>query len=235
MMNLSFGSDSNFNSTSVAQLDAWKIHKVKFDGAEFSEIQGKKDPSVKYEVLKFKFSNEDGSYTESFFGPKPGDEVRKTRKNNKGEDIETPSNVEVTMKTIGHILQNLNPELLKKMSATSFKSFKQFAETIVKYMDSSKGKETNIKLIGDKENKSRSPFCVSVFKNGEEAKVSNNFIGEKLFFTVYELESMNKIQTASPTNMASINKKETDILGNATISNNSNDDDEDGEVLDLDL
>ncbi len=230
-INLNFGTSNSFKSTTSEQLKAWEIHEVSFDGAEYSEIQGKKDPNANYEILKFTFSNADGKYTESFFAPKAGDEVRKTRQNAKGDTVENPSNVEVLMKSIGHIVGELAPDNLAKMMGKPFSSFKQFAETVVKATDSAKGKVTKLKLIGDKEGKAKSPFIVSVFSNGDEAKVSNNFIGEKLFFTTFELSQKEKMQTAVPTNMAALNKPKaaTSMLPSSDTS------DDDGGDIDFDL
>ena len=40
-INLNFGTSNSFKSTTSEQLKAWEIHEVTFDGAEYSEIQGK--------------------------------------------------------------------------------------------------------------------------------------------------------------------------------------------------
>ena len=57
-MNIGFNANDNYVSTSLPLLKAWDIHDVKFDGVEYAQFDGKKDPTAKYEVLKIKFKND---------------------------------------------------------------------------------------------------------------------------------------------------------------------------------
>ena len=103
-LNIGFKADEKYVSTTLPLLKAWEIHDVKFDGFEYSKFAGKKDPSATYEVLKIKFKNDVGQFTHTLFAPKPGDEVRPKRTNSNGHEMESPSNLETFIKTIGHVL-----------------------------------------------------------------------------------------------------------------------------------
>lgn len=227
-ISLNFGNSATFTSTNSPSLKAWGIYDVVFEGAEYSVIQGKKDANTSFELLKFNFNSPDGRYTETFFAPKAGDEVRKTRTNNNGHMVEMASNVETLMTTVKHILGTLSPDNLNKLLGKPFKSFKEFAETVIKATTSSNGKEVKIKLVGDKEGKAKSPYCVSVFSNGGEATISNNFICSKegkLFFSDYETTQMKNMTTSKPTIMPSNTSKPSII----------DEEDEDEGELDFDL
>lgn len=201
-MNIGFGADETYVSTSLPLLKPWDIYDVEFDGCEYATFQGKKDPSATYEVLKIKFKNEQGQYTETLFAPKPGDEVRPKRKNKEGHEVEGPSNLETFQKTIGHLLVEVAPELLTKLQGKST-TFEKLVDFIVKGTESKKGHKTQIKLIANNRGQARSPYLLSVFENGKPAVITNNWIGKNLGFTPYELEQKNKQATAAPTNMAS--------------------------------
>ena len=231
-VSLNFGGGSNFNSNNVPMLKPWGIYDVKFDGAEYSTFAGKTDPSITYEVLKFNFSNEDGKYTETFFAPKPGDEVRMKRKNANGHEMESPSNSETLILVVGHIISNLAPANFEKLKNMPFKTFKSFAENVVKATDKAKGNEIKIKLIGNKENKARAPYCVSVFKPGEAAVISNDFIGEKLYFSNFELTQMKNMQEAVPTN---IGQKIKNLQNSSIEVEDDSDNTSEEETLDFDL
>ena len=178
------------------------------------------------------FSNEDGKYTETFFAPKPGDEVRMKRKNANGHEMESPSNSETLILVVGHIISNLAPANFEKLKNMPFKTFKSFAENVVKATDKAKGNEIKIKLIGNKENKARAPYCVSVFKPGEAAVISNDFIGEKLYFSNFELTQMKNMQEAVPTN---IGQKIKNLQNSSIEVEDDYDDTSEEETLDFDL
>ena len=58
---------SAVNSSSA--LKPWNIYEGKFEGLERTELQGKKDPNSKYDIIKFSFSCDEGSFTSSIFVP----------------------------------------------------------------------------------------------------------------------------------------------------------------------
>lgn len=203
-MNIGFSADESYVSTSLPLLKPWDIYDVKFDGCEYTTFAGKKDPTATFEVLKIKFVevNGAGQYIETLFSPKAGDEKRPTRKNKEGHEVEGPSNLENFQKMVGHFLTDICPEALPKLAGKSL-GFKTLADFIVKATDPKKGQETQIKLIGDKNGRARSPYMLSVFENGKPAVITNNWIGKNLGFTAYELTQKEKQANAAPTDMAS--------------------------------
>ena len=201
-MNIGFGKDEKYVSTSLPQLKAWEIHDVEFDGFEYSKFAGKKDPNAEYEVLKIKFKNDEGQFTATLFAPKPGDEKRTERTNSNGHKVENPSNLEVFTKTIGHVLTAISPETLAKLAGKNT-TFEKLCAFLKKETDPKIGTKTKIKLIGDSNNRPRLPYMLSIFEKGGEAVITNNCIGDKLGFTSYELDRKAAAEKAKPTNMAS--------------------------------
>lgn len=228
-MNIGFNANDNYVSTSLPLLKAWDIHDVKFDGVEYAQFDGKKDPTAKYEVLKIKFKNDEGQFTHTLFAPKPGDEKRTTRKNANGHEMENPSNLEVFTKTIGHLLSEICPEALSKLAGKNT-TFEKLCKFLEKETQPKVGTETKIKLIGDKDNKPRFPYMVSVFEIGGPASVTNNCIGKNLTFTPYELGKKCEMEEAKPTKMASATYQGSEAsLGNAPVQA------DDKDPLDFDL
>lgn len=201
-LNIGFRADEKYVSTSLPLLKPWEIHEVLFDGVEYAQFDGKKDPTAKYEVLKIKFKNEKGQFQHTLFAPKPGDEKRTTRTNANGHESENPSNLEVFTKTIGHLLSEISPDTLTKLAGKSV-NFEKLCKFLEAETKSKIGTPTCIKLIGDKDNKPRFPYMVSVFEKGGEAQVSDNCIGKNLSFTSYQLDKKREMENAKPTQMAS--------------------------------
>ena len=165
-LNIGFKADEKYVSTTLPLLKAWEIHDVKFDGFEYSKFAGKKDPSATYEVLKIKFKNDIGQFTHTLFAPKPGDEVRPKRTNSNGHEMESPSNLETFIKTIGHVLTEVCPEALTKLSGKST-TFEKLCKFLEKETNPKIGLETKIKLIGDKDNKqNKNTFFAPYYSNG---------------------------------------------------------------------
>lgn len=202
-MNFNFSAESAVRNTRHP-LAPWGIYKVKFTGAEISTFKGKKDPNAEYKVIRFNFENEDGYHSESLFFPKEGDDVRGTREAN-GGTIEMPSRLEVLMATVKQTLQVLCPKgftAIQKASA-KFKSFDDVANATVEVLNKVKGTETNLKLIGYTSNGkvvASIPRIVGINKEGESF-ISDNYIGDKLYFSAYEEKKMAEFAAAKPTNM----------------------------------
>lgn len=208
-MEFNFGSLATTQATSSTQqrLKPWGIYPVKFAGARKEVIKGKKDPNVTYEILKVRFDGEDGYYEESIFYPKPEDTKRPVYKNKEGHDYEGASSFERTMTFIAQVAEVLNPEGFKKMQAASskFKSFDDVVNAFIKITDPAKGKETNLKLVGrnrDGRVEPTLPKFVAVNKEGEKF-TSDNFVGDKLFFSDYEERRKAEYANAKPTAMSS--------------------------------
>lgn len=215
-------------------LKPWDIYEVSFAGCRVETIQGKKDPSKTYKILKVRFENNNGYYEESVFFPVEADNTRPTRTNKEGHEVEMPSNFERTLALIAQLGAVINPEGYKKMQALSvrFKSFDDVCDALIKITDPKKGTKTHLKLIGrtNNEGKIRAalPYFVSLNKDGE-VWTSDNFIGDKLDFTAYELKQKEAYDTAVPTPM------ETPATSKAAPVPTVEDDEDDINLDDIDL
>ena len=212
------------------QLKPWNIYDVKFMGCEVREFTGKKDPNVTYKVLDIKFENEDGYFTVTKFFPKPGDDQRHKVKNSNGGERELASNFEELMNIVKQTVEVLTPEGFKTLSELSpkFKSFDDVTKVMIKVTDKVKGCETKIKLVGrNRDNRvvAEIPNITSVFDG--EAKITDNYIGDKLFFSNWEEGQRNSYLNSKPTDMKTT-KTEKDPLIDVTEPDTSD------EELDLD-
>lgn len=207
-MAFNFGSLANSQAVSSKQpmLKPWGIYDVKFVSVVKDQVKGVKDPDTTYELLRVKFENEDGYYEESLFYPKEGDDQRPTYTASDGHEYQGASKFERTMTFIAQVATVLNPEGFKKMQAASgkFKSFDDVAMAFIKIMDPVINKKTKLKLVGKNVDGTVLPAIgkfVGVNKKGEMF-VSDNFIGDKLFFSSYETRRMNDYKNAAPTQMS---------------------------------
>jgi hypothetical protein len=187
------------------QLKPWNIYDVKFMGCEVREFAGKKNPNEVYKVLDIKFENEDGYFTVTKFFPKQGDDVRREVDAKNGGKRELASNFEELMNVVKQTAEVLNPEGFKKMSELSskFKSFDDVANTLVKITDRVKGCDTKIKLVGrNRDNRvvAEIPNITGVFDG--VATITDNYIGNKLFFSDYEEKKRAEYLNSTPTTMS---------------------------------
>ena len=189
------------------QLAPRNIYDVTFVGCEVREFKGTKDPNVTYQVLDIKFENEDGYFTVTRFFPKQGDDVRRKLPNKKGGEREVASNFEELMNIVKQTAEVLTPEGFKKMSELSskFKSFDDVAKALIAITDKVKGTKTKIKLVGrtrDNRVVAEIPTITSVFDG--VATITDNYIGNKLFFTPYEEGKRNEYLKGTPTDMEKV-------------------------------
>lgn len=216
MSEFNFGSLATTQATSNVQqrLKPWNIYDVKFSGARIETIQGKKDPTQTYTILKVRFDGEDGYYEESIFYPKAGDADRPTYTSKDGHEYQGASSFDRTMTFIAQVATVLNPDGFAKMQAASskFKSFDDVAKAFIQITDKAKGKETKLKLVGRTQNgvvQAALPKFVAVNKQGERF-TCDNFLGDKLFFSAYEEGKRKEYLDAKPT---SIEVKVTEDFG----------------------
>lgn len=189
------------------QLAPWNIYDVTFVGCEVREFKGTKDPNITYQVLDIKFENEDGYFTVTRFFPKQGDDVRRKLPNKKGGEREVASNFEELMNIVKQTAEVLTPEGFKKMSELSskFRSFDDVAKALIAITDKVKGTKTKIKLVGrtrDNRVVAEIPTITSVFEG--VATITDNYIGNKLFFTPYEEGKRNEYLKGTPTDMEKV-------------------------------
>lgn len=207
-MSFNFGmsADSAVRNTR-RPLAPWNIYDVVFTGCEIREFDGKKDPNAHYKVLAINFENEDGYHSITKFFPKDGDEVRKEYDGSNGGKVIYPSNFEILMAVVKQTAQVLNPAGFEKMQAASskFKSFDDVANALIKVTEKAKGTNTKLKLIGTNRQGqvvADIPRIVGINKQGESF-ISDNYIGNKLFFSEYEERQREKFLQAKPTEMKS--------------------------------
>ena len=203
-MNLNFGlsAESAVRNT-VRPLTPWEIHDVIFKGAEVRKFNGKKDPNAVYELLTFKYANEDGYYNVDLFFPKDGDDVRPEYQGANGGTITRVSSFENTMAMIKQTVQILNPKGFDALQKASSKctTFEQLANLVVKVLTPVVGKEIKIKLTGrnrDGKVVAQTPRILALNKDGE-AFICDNYIGDKLFWSDYEAGERAKFLGAKPT------------------------------------
>lgn len=208
-----FGSIGDVKPTSSAQrrLAPWDIYPVEFKGCKVEKVEGKKEPGTVYDILKVRFEGEDGYYEESIFFPKEQDAQRPVYTNKEGHEYEGASSFERTKTFIAQLITVIcGAEKFAKFAALSpkFKDFGQLCEALIKITDPEKGKKTNLKLVGrtrqDGTVEPALPKFVAVNKQGE-LFTSDNFIGEKLFFSSYEEGKRKEFKNAKPTPSSDLN------------------------------
>jgi hypothetical protein len=212
--NFSFGATANAaQSTFKPRLVGNDIYTVQFDGCVTEDIKGVKDPTQVYKVLKLKFSNQEGAFEHTVFEPKSEDFERKsnefTNKNGKTESIPQPSNVESMMLLFKHAIDTINPTIAKQIDSNEKNlgaaSWDDLRGLVAKILDAGKGVTTKIKLLKNNKGEAQFPgFFTGISKEGK-VYVKNNFIGERLSFSTYEADKINKEQNAKPTSAASFN------------------------------
>lgn len=188
------------NGTSNVQprLKAWQIHEVEFKGVEFSSFAGKKDPNTTWQVMRTKFENKDGIFEETMFCPKEGDDVR-----TKNGDRENPSNLERFQFFVAQLGEQLAPERYAKFKTRQYdlpNDFERMIKDLNETLKPAIGKTVKLKLIGNKKGEAVLPYFVNLNREGKPY-TSNNFLGDKVFFTTYELDTMDKQKNTKPTDM----------------------------------
>lgn len=206
----------NFNITAGAsqstfkpQLPGNEIHEVTFDGASIEDIQGKKDPSQVYKVLKLKFSNEKGQFEHTIFEPRPEDFERgenKTTRNGEVSTFPTPSNVESMMLLLKHVIDAVLPSVGKRIDEGEVtlggKNWEQLRTNVVTVLEKGKGATTKIKLLSDSKGTARFPGFFTGLNQEGKAYIRNNFVGNTIGFTSYEKTRIDNAANAKPTDMS---------------------------------
>jgi hypothetical protein len=205
-------------SQSTARLVGNKIHTVQFKGCELTDIQGVKDPTQIYKVLKFKYGNEEGTYEHTIFEPREDDfkrgENEFRNKNGNVEKIPQASNVESLMLFFKHNIDAFVPAVAKaidsgekSLTAPDWDSLRKLIEKI---MNSAVGATSKIKLITTSKGDVRMPgFFTGLTRDGK-AYIKNNFIGERILFTPYEMKRIDNAQQANIKKTSNLDLGESD-------------------------
>jgi hypothetical protein len=213
MENFSFNTTAGASQGAKPKLAGNQIHEVTFNGCEVKDVVGVKDPTITYKQLLVKFSNEDGYFEHTVWGPKPEDFTRVERdivdKQGKPGKIVQPSGVETMMLFFKHMIDEFNPtlaaEIDKKTKQISAKSWEDLRQVVIDAVAPGKGKTTKIKLIENKNGEPVFPYFSGLTKDGRPY-VKNNIIGAKLAFTDYEKSKISAAAKASPTATSSFDK-----------------------------
>lgn len=211
MTNFSFSATAGASQSTVkTRLAGNEIHEVTFAGVAKNSFDSKKTGET-YEVITLTFENKDGVYEHTVFGPRAEDFERKEQeyKDKKTDEMRTipqPSNVESMMLLFKHAIDTINPKIAsaidsgtKNLAAADWDGIR---DIVLQILTPGIGKiHTKIKLIKDKTGQGRFPgFFAAVNKEGQ-CYLRNNFIGEQVSFTPYEVTRMNNMATATPTDM----------------------------------
>lgn len=208
MSNFSFDATANASQSTIKpKLEGNAIHAVKFDGCEIKDVTGVKDPTALYKQLILKFSNEDGVFEHTVWSPRPEDfnrrETEITNKSGAKEKIPQPSNVESMMLLFKHAIDVINPVIAKQIDAKekviTAPNWEELRKLVAAILDKGKGVTTKIKLLkNSKTGEATFPGFFAGLTKENVPYVKNNFIGDKVAFTTYELDRINKEATAAP-------------------------------------
>lgn len=190
---------SKTNGTAVTRLKPWTISKVSLEDVELKT--GTSSEGREWKAMQFNFKGPDGIFEYKVFCPgEKGDE--RVTGNTAGRDWEMPSALEQLQFAIAHICTALAPEEYKKLQGIELdlpKDFEKLTKAVKQVLAKAIGSDTNIKLIGNTKGYADVPKFVSINRSSKEAFISNNWLGENLAFTAYEIQQMKKAQSSTPT------------------------------------
>lgn len=214
-------------NTAKPRLAGNDIYTVKFDGCEIVDIQGVKDTSMLYKVLKLKWSNEDGSFEHTVFEPQEKDFSRteneyKDSKTGETKKIPQTSGVENMMLLFKHAIDTINPKIAKAIDEQTqnlgAKDWDTMRKLVSQILDAGKDTEMQIKLLKNSKGEAIFPGYFAGITKESKAYVKNNFIGKKLAFSAYEQTRISNEASAKPTtttsyDMGSLSKPDTNSDG----------------------
>ena len=190
---------SKTNGTAVMRLKPWTISKVSLENVELKT--GTSSEGREWKAMQFDFKGPDGIFEYKVFCPgEKGDE--RVVGNTNGRDWEMPSAMEQLQFAIAHICTALAPNEFEKLKGVELdlpKDFEKLVNAVKKVLAKAIGTETNIKLVGNSKGYADVPKFVNINRTSKDAYISNNWLGENLAFTAYEVQQMNKAKNSTPT------------------------------------
>ena len=96
--------------------------------------------------------------------------------------------------------------------------FEKLAKTFIEITKDAVNKQTKLKLIANKKGEPCLPYFVNISKAGD-AYISNNWLGDKVFFSDYETNQMNKQKSNGPTDMPGTSSDDFGVAGDAASAN----------------
>lgn len=200
----------NVKGTATNRLKAWNIYKVVL--REISYEHGTNKEGKAWQGIKVSFAGEAGSFDKIFFCPSEGGDVRMTGET-KGRQWTLPSNEEVFERTLAHLGENLSPDKYKKFQGIEFtlpEEFEKLVATFKEAMSPAFNKETNLKLVANKQGYADIPNFVGINSKTNEAVINNNWVGKNVTFSNRELINMKKAQEAKPSEAPAIDSASSD-------------------------
>lgn len=189
---------SNTSGVAITRIQAWTINPVVFKGVELKK--GTSKDGNEWKAIQFKFSGDAGIFEPMFFCPKEGGDQRVSGETG-GRKWELPSQMEQLTLAIAHVVGTLAPASFAKLQNVSMelpKDFEKLVELIKKALNSAVNKSTNIKVIGDNRGYAAVPNFININKDGK-AYISNNWLGENLAFSPYEIKKKDQAEKTKPT------------------------------------
>lgn len=191
---------NNVKGTAVVRLKAWRIYDVVFKGIEL--VKGKNKEGNEWKAMKIKFSGEEGIFEPLVFCPGEGGGERITGETG-GKKWELPSALEQLQCSVAHVMANLAPEMMEKFSKAASglaipEDFEKLVETMNKALAKAVNKQTKLKLVGNNKGYASLPNFVGINKEGE-VYINNNWLGDTVAFSDYEVKKMNEQKNAKPT------------------------------------
>lgn len=217
----------SFNTTAGASQSTVKpklagnsIYSVKFTECELKDVQGVKDTEKVYKQLILKFENEDGAFEHTVWEPRPEDFERKDseikNKNGMLEKIPNPSGVETMMLLFKHAIDSINPTVAKqidtKEKSLGASDWESLRTLVSKILNAGKNTPTKIKLLKNKNGEAVFPGFFSGLTRDGKAFIRNNFIGDKVSFSSYEVDRIKKEASATPTPATSFTPNDSFVV-----------------------
>lgn len=208
---------SNTQGTAITRLKAWGIYDVVFKGIELTK--GTNKEGNEWKAMKIKFAGDEGTFDALVFCP--GDNgAERVSGETRGKKWELPSALENLKFTIAHLLTNLAPENIEKFNKVTVSlpdEFEKLVDLLVKALAKAVNKHTKLKLIGNSKGYATLPNFVNINKDGD-AYISNNWLGETVAFSDYEVKKMNEQKNAKPTPVKDDVEETTDVeAGNSDL------------------
>ena len=119
-------------------------------------------------------------------------------------------------------MTNLAPEMMEKFTKadsglTLPDDFEKLIEIMNKALAKAVNKHTKLKLIGNSKGYVSLPSFVGINKEGE-AYISNNWLGDTVAFSDYEVKKMNEQKNAKPTAVAEdVDTSDDTAVGNEDL------------------
>lgn len=207
MSNFSFNSlaETSFVSESKKHLAPYEIYKVKLSKIERGNLQGKKDPNSKFDIITLEFTSDDGIFSENIFVPNKDSDF--VRAENPNTHKLMASSFDRFQFTLMQIVEAINPKGAQaiKDNASKLRTIDDFIALVMKALNGKNDVEVYLKLVGQKtDDATYARLPASCYIGSDKKPFASNFISAKegvLFFTNYEIGKAKEYKEAKPTPM----------------------------------